>query len=127
MSKRIIITKEGNGLVTKEFAKQAKIFGTEEYKAWREFLEVYPKSEMKTKEIKRSPNKKTFRNMTYNNITIFIQAQDNSESLLKEFQKQLELAKIQKSPYHYVVNWFVKIFPNYSNHETFKVIETNAA
>lgn len=119
MSRQIKITKDGNGLVTKAFAKQAKIFGTEECKAWREFLEVYPKAEMRTKEIRKNPNKKTFRNMTYNNITVFINAQDNAESLLKEFQKQLELAQIQKSPYHYVVDWFVKRFPNYTDHEAF--------
>lgn len=127
MNGKIKISKDGNGLVTKEFAKQAKIFGTPEYKAWREFLDVYPKAEMKTKEIKKNPNKKTFRNMTYDNITVFINAQDNAENLLEEFEKQLKLSKIQKSPYHYVVDWFVKRFPNYSNHEAFKVIETNAA
>lgn len=116
---KIKITKEKNGLVTKEFAKQATIFGTPEYKAWREFLEVYPNAEMQTKDIKRNPDKKTFRNLTYNNITVFINAQDNAESILKEFDKQLELAKIQKSPYHYVVDWFVKRFPNYTDHEAF--------
>ena len=75
---KIKITKDKNGLVTKEFAKQANIFGTPEYKAWREFLEVYPNAEMQTKDIKRNPDKKTFRNLTYNNITVFINAQDNA-------------------------------------------------
>lgn len=116
---KIKITKDKNGLVTKEFAKQANIFGTPEYKSWREFLEVYPNAEMQTKDIKRNPDKKTFRNLTYNNITVFINAQDNAEGILKEFDKQLELAKIQKSPYHYVVDWFVKRFPNYTDHEAF--------
>lgn len=124
---QIKITEDGNGLVTKEFAKQANIFGTPEYRVWREFKKENKRARMVTKNIKRNPDKKTCRNMTYKNIEVFINAQDNAENLLEEFQKQLELAQIQKSPYHYVVDWFVKRFPNYSNHETFKVIETNAA
>ena len=116
---QIKITKDGNGLVTKKFAKQANIFGTPEYKMWREFKKENKRARMETKNIKRNPDKKTCRNITYNNITIFINEQDNAESLLKEFQKQLELAKIQKSPYHYVVDWFVKRFPDYTEHKAF--------
>ena len=116
---QIKITKDGNGLVTKEFAKQANIFGTPEYKMWREFKKENKRARMETKNIKRNPDKKTCRKIAYNNITIFINEQDNAESLLKEFQKQLELAKIQKSPYHYVVDWFVKRFPDYTEHKAF--------
>ena len=116
---QIKITENGNGLVTKEFAKQANIFGTPEYRVWREFKKENKRARMVTKNIKRNPDKKTCRNMTYKNIEVFINAQDNAQNLLEEFQKQLELAQIQKSPYHYVVDWFVKKFPNYTDHEAF--------
>lgn len=52
-------------LVTKSFAKKAQIFGTEEFKLWREYLAYYPEAQMFTKDIKRNPNKKTTtKNMT---------------------------------------------------------------
>ena len=42
-------------LVTKEFAKNARIFGTAEYKLWREIRQDCPNAEMVTKTIKKNP------------------------------------------------------------------------
>ena len=44
--------------VTKEFAKNARIFGTPEYKLWKEIRQACPDAEMVTKNIKKNPNKK---------------------------------------------------------------------
>ena len=38
--------------VTKAFAKKAQIFGTEEFKLWREYLAYYPEAKMVPKTIK---------------------------------------------------------------------------
>ena len=35
---QIVVLENGNGLVTKAFAKQARIFGTPEYKLWKQFI-----------------------------------------------------------------------------------------
>ena len=66
------ILDNGNALVTKAFAKQARIFGTPEYKMWREIKAELPDAQMVTKKIKKNPNKKTNRNMTYENMELFI-------------------------------------------------------
>ena len=62
---QIKVLENGNGLVTKAFAKQAMIFGTPEYKVWREFKIENPQAEMILRAIKRNPSQKTNRNMTY--------------------------------------------------------------
>ena len=71
----IRIIDENNIQVTKAFAKQARIFGTPEYKKWKEIKADLPEAIMVTKKIKKNPEKKTNRNMTYENMELFIKQQ----------------------------------------------------
>ena len=43
---------EKTALVTKAFKKNASIFGTEEFKLWREYKKEFPNAVMVTKSIK---------------------------------------------------------------------------
>ena len=43
-------------LVTKAFQKNASIFGTDEFKLWREYKAMFPDAKMTTKTIKKNPN-----------------------------------------------------------------------
>lgn len=107
-------------LVTKEFAKNARIFGTPEYKLWREIKQDCEGAEMMTKTIKKNPDKKTStKNMTYENMAIYIRAQDNATTLMVEFKKQIALSKVQTNPYRCVLAWFKKSFENYDSYKTF--------
>ena len=107
-------------LVTKEFAKNARIFGTPEYKLWREIKADCKDAEMVTKTIKKNPDKKTStKNMTYENMAIYIRAQDNSTTLMVEFKKQIALSKVQTNPYRCVLAWFRKTFENYDGYKAF--------
>lgn len=107
---------ENTVLVTKAFAKNAKIFGTPEYKLWKEIRTDCPEAKMVCKKIKTNPNKKNnTKNMTYENMALFINAQANATTLMAEFQQQIILSKIQTNPYRYVLAWFIQKFENYDN------------
>lgn len=107
-------------LVTKEFAKNARIFGTPEYKLWREIKRDCPEAEMVTKTIKKNPNKNiSTKNMTYERMAIYIREQDNAETLMIEFKKQISLSKIQTNPYRCVLAWFIQKFENYDSYKNF--------
>ena len=107
-------------LVTKEFAKNARIFGTPEYKLWREIKRDCPEAEMVTKTIKKNTNKRTAtKNMTYERMAIYIREQDNAETLMIEFKKQISLSKIQTNPYRCVLAWFIQKFENYDSYKNF--------
>ena len=107
-------------LVTKEFAKNARIFGTPEYKMWKEIRLDCPDAEMVTKTIKKNPDKKTStKNMTYKNMAIYIQEQDDATTLMVEFMKQIALSKVQTNPYRCVLAWFKKSFENYDSYKAF--------
>lgn len=113
--------------VTKEFAKNARIFGTAEYKLWKEIRLDCPNAEMVTKSIKRNPNKKVdTRNMTYANMKAFINEQENAKELLEELEKQIKMSKIQSNPYRCVLAWFLIKFENYDSYKTY-FVEVEAA
>lgn len=111
-------------LVTKEFAKNARIFGTPEYKVWKEIRLDCPTAEMVTKTIRKNPDKKTStKNMTYENMAIYIQEQNNAATLMVEFKRQIALSKVQANPYRCVLAWFRKTFENYDSYKAFFAAE----
>ena len=106
--------------VTREFAKNARIFGTPEYKLWKEIRQDCPEAEMVLKSIKKKTNKNTAtKNMTYEHMAIYIRQQDNAVTMMAEFKKQVALSKVQTNPYRCVLAWFKKQFPNYDEYKDF--------
>ena len=107
-------------LVTKQFAKNARIFGTPEYKLWKEIRQDCEDAVMVTKTIKKNPNKKNdTKNMTYERMAIFIREQDNAAALMVEFKKQIALSQVQTNPYRSVLAWFKKTFTDYDEYKEF--------
>ena len=107
-------------LVTKEFAKNARIFGTPEYKLWKEIRQDCPEAEMVTKNIKKNPNKKNdTKNMKYDRMAMYIREQENAEALMAEFKKQISLSKVQSNPYRCVLAWFIQKFADYDSYKAF--------
>ena len=107
-------------LVTKAFAKNARIFGTSEYKMWRAIKADCPDAEMVTKTIKKNPDKKNdTKNMTYERMAIYIREQKEAEVLMIEFKKQIALSKVQTNPYRCVLAGFKQTFQNYDSYKAF--------
>ena len=107
----IIILDATKAQVTKAFAKQARIFGTPEYREWRAFLAENPGTEMVTKTIKKAKDKKNdAKNRTYEKMAEYISLQENADELMKEFEAQKKHSIVQKRPYRFVLNWFLDTF-----------------
>ena len=118
MKRNQIMFKNNNeAVVTKAFFKQAHIFGTDEYKLWREVLKDNPNATMVTKTITKNPDKKTYKNLTYANMEKYIRTQSNCEELLEMFKIEKERANIQTNPYRAVLAWFLKEFPDYDSYK----------
>ena len=115
----IKIMENNKAQVTKAFAKKARIYGTPEYRQWREFIAENPDFVMVTKTIKKNPDKKTTKNLKYENMETFIDEQENAEILKAEFEKVKKMSKVQKSPYDYVLEWFKNKFKNYESYDAF--------
>ena len=110
--------------VTREFAKNAMIFGTAEYKLWREIKADCPDAQMVQKTIKKNPGKRTStKNMTYERMAIYIREQNNAATLMVEFKKQIAISKVQTNPYRSVLAWFVQKFEGYDSYKSFFAVE----
>ncbi len=129
MKRNAIITiDETTAQVTKAFQRQARIFGSDEYKMWKAYREDFPGAKMVTKTIKRNANKRTYRNLTYVNMGRYITV--NSPELLEEFENTKAAARAQENPYRAVLAWFLEKFPNYDDYKKFfedKTAESSAA
>ena len=127
----IIYIDDEHAQVTKAFEKKACIFGTDEFKLWREYKAMFPNAQMVTKSIKKNPNQKTRRNMTYENLVEYINTypEEEAKKLLEEYETIQKRYKIQKSPYQYVMSWFEAKFEGFNDLDQFmaeKEAERNA-
>ena len=131
MKNQITVIRNTNGTVvgqvTKAFMKNARIFGSAEYEMWEQFITRYPNAEMRTKSIKKNPDKKTNRNRTYDNMEKYIKTTcgKDSAAYLVTFEKVKAASAIQKNPYKYVLDWFNETFKGYETHDIFKEEKTN--
>ena len=112
---------ETTAQVTKAFEKKACIFGTEEFKLWREYKKEFPNAKMVTKSINKNPNQKNRRNMTFENMEAYIATQPDAKALKKEFETIKQRSQIQKSPYQYVLSWFEAKFEGFNDLDQFMV------
>ena len=119
MNNKIIYINDNEAMVSKKFEKNARVFGTPEFKLWREYLRECPNAKMITKSIKKNPNKKTYKNLTYPNMRLYIREQENAKELEAEFDKEIRMSKIQLNPYKAVLAWFLQKFENYDSYKKF--------
>lgn len=120
MKRNAIITiDDTHAQVTRSFAKQARIFGTPEYKEWRAYCQDFPNAEMVIKTIRRNTGKRTYKNLTYANMERFLKVQPNSKALIEEFNKQKAASSIQQNRYRAVLAWFLSKFPRYVEYKEF--------
>ena len=110
---------DNTALITKAFKKNACIFGTEEFKMWREYKEIFKDAVMTTKSFKKNPNQKNRRNLTFKNMVGFIQTQPNAKELMEEYETIQKRSKVQASPYQYVLSWFEGKFEGYNDLKQF--------
>ena len=91
----IIYIDDTHAQVTKAFEKQARIFGTPEYREWRAYRQDFPNAQMVPKTIKKAKDKKNdAKNRTYEKMAEYI-----------------------KSRYRAVLNWFLATFPELKEDE----------
>lgn len=119
MKKSIVYVSETETQVTKAFQKQARIFGTEEFKLWREYLDVFPNAKMTTKSIKKNPDRKTNRNLTYQNMEKFLRTLPDSEALLLEFETVKIRSCVKSNPYHFTLEWFEAKVSRHESYNSF--------
>lgn len=98
--------------MTKQFAKAASRFGTDEYYALQEARKNHPRYTVVTK--KTSSNRKTsYKGLTYDFMEKYIKLHDDEkETIMNEFKLLVpEDTDEEKVPYIEVKDWFLEQFP----------------
>lgn len=114
-----------NAYATKTFIKRAQTFGTPEFYEWRAACKEFGKEVNLVVDSKKKRTNEN-KNLTFENMVIYMNNQNNSSDYLKAFEKVKQCSRVQTNPTKYILDWFKATFPNYK--ETLKVIvdEKNA-
>lgn len=115
----IVYVNDETAQVSKAFMKKANIFGTDEFMRWREYKAMFPKAKMITKSIKKNPDKKTTRNLTYANMKEFLSTLPNAKELVEELEIMKKRSHVQTCPYRFVLEWFEDTVKGYDNFKEF--------
>lgn len=114
----IIDTNNSNiAYVSKEFFKNAHIFGTPEFRMLRDFraemgndIQIVAKGRI----IKnRSEEQEKRKNLTYAHMVKFIESIPNNTALLEKFETMRMRSSVQSNPRRFVQDWFIETFPDY--------------
>ena len=107
--------------VTKSYLDKAGIFGSPEYKEIKKYRD--DNANMKIEIVKRNPSKTDNRPTTvkYADMEHFIKLfpKEQLESLMERYNKVKALSKTHRSPYKFVLDWFLDYFPLYNSDAAF--------
>ena len=108
-------------IITKKFYKAASVLNSPEYKEMMQLRRDNPDFTIVLREIKKKEGKKSYRNLNYANMRTFIENYETDDGVradrIKEFEKVMELSKVQSGPYVYVKTWFLKMYGDAYNPE----------
>ena len=112
--------------ITKKFYKAASILNSPEYKELMQIRRDNPNFTIALREIQKKQGKKSYRNLTFDNMRTFIENYETDDDLradrLQQFDRVKELSKSQAGPYAYVKAWFLEQYG-----EAYKSKEDTAA
>jgi hypothetical protein len=107
--------------VTKSYLDKAGVFGSPEYKEIKKYRDDNPGMEIKV--AKRTAPKSDNRPVTvkYTDMEHFIKQfpKEQQKSLMERYNKVKALSKTHRSPYKFVLDWFLDYFPLYNSDAAF--------
>ena len=107
--------------VTKAYLDKAGVYGSPEYKEIKKYRDDNPGMEIKV--VKRAAAKSDNRPVTakYADMEHFIKQfpEGQRESLMERYKKVKALSKTHRSPYKFVLDWFIDYFPLYNSDAAF--------
>lgn len=100
--------------ITKEFAETALMNPeSDQGKILENARSLCPDLRIAYKTHTPSKRNNTYKGMTYKKMEGYIKLYENADELLDTFNLIKKASKIQKNSYRYVLNWFLKQFPDY--------------
>ena len=103
-------------VMTKLFAKKCTDTRSEEYAHLQSVRKDYPTFMVVTREIKKNPNKRVYKGLTYEYMRDYIilhNSPENKRKALAEFEELLLISRCQQQSYRYpaIKKWFLAKYP----------------
>lgn len=103
-------------VITKKFAKLASRYGSKEYKQLRNARNDYPDFEVVMREIKKNPDKESYKGLTYAYMEDYIRTHEPRETrrtVLDEFDEMILISRCHAKAFRYPVikKWFLEKYP----------------
>ena len=114
-------------IMDKTFAKNAQIVGSVEYDMLQRARNDYATYSVVTRQIKRNPNKESYRGLTYQYMVDYIMTHEDCETakaVLDEFEEMQLISQCHSKAFRYptIKKWFLERYPEVRN---FGVRNTN--
>lgn len=100
-----------NIIISKAFAKASMSINSEEYKALLKVRNSYSEYSIIQREIKRNPQKESYRGLTYDYMEKYISTHDKSGEIVKMYQEMRLRASCHSIRYAHIKKWFLEIYP----------------
>ena len=102
--------------INKVFAKMAENPFSEEYAALQNLRKDYPVYKVRTREIKKNPNKENWKGLTYDYMEDYIRTHSD-KATMDEFNEKRLISKCHSKAFRYPVikKWFLEKFPEVAN------------
>ena len=100
-----------NIIASAAFIKASANITTEEYKTLKEIMMIHPTYSLVKREIRKNPQKESYRGLTYEYMQNYIASHDNAEKRLAIYNELRIRAKCHSIRYAHIKKWFLETYP----------------
>ena len=100
-----------NIMISKSFARASMAINSEEYKALSKVRETYGEYSIIQREIKKNPQKESYRGLTYAYMEHYILTHDKSGEIMKIYEELRLRALCHTIRYAHIKKWFLEVYP----------------
>ena len=98
-----------NILISKTFARASMRTDSDEYKTLSSVKAIYPEYEIHHREIRKNPQKESYRGLTYTFMEYYILTHDSER--MAEYQEMRLRARCHTIRYAHIKKWFLEMYP----------------
>lgn len=103
-------------VMDRTFSKKVQNTNSEEYAHLQQVRKDYPTFKVEARQIKKNPNKETYKGLTYDYMRFYIfthEPADNRKKVIEEFEELVLISQChsQSKRYPVIKNWFLNKYP----------------
>ena len=114
-----------NIYVSSAFAKASMRITTEEYKTLLTIKASHPDYTIIKREIKKNPQKESYRGLTYEYMENYIQTHDKGGTVMEQYRELILRTKCHSIRYAHVKKWFLELYPEIDDFTCKRTVSRN--